>query len=591
MQDSSHAAPDRVIDETYATTLNPERYEALLTAWSDYVETLPDDGGDDAFQADGLNTHFQRALAILDRMGRVEARDQSARMLTRQMPGPALVLKPDFEVLSCNGAALDFLGPTMPAVLADLGLDPKSEARLKAWINPNAGVSSQDPFLIVSVSVGKQHRPLRLLATRISLRSGVGHESEEAVLLAAVDVWMSAAVGEHLAEHFALSSAEIDVAVRLAQGDTPDAIARARKAKLATVRTQIRAILSKMDVASVTEAVRMLTAFSATLNAAGAIARQAPSLGDHDRWQRQHQMTLSDGRRLNWLEMGDPKGRPVLFFHHLAFSPSWTASGVEALSRQGWRVIAPSRPGFGLSDRVSAPTLERRVEAMTRSCTELVDRLEVGRALVMGHANGLIHAQDFCARNPARVCGLISVGGETSWEDGMEAELPWHHGILIKTMMRAPSAIGFLARAMVAFIDAGREEFVLRSLHQDSPLDQRVSRRPEVREVILGGLRHTVQQGANGLAEEIGMVLTDWRDTARQVRCPFHIIHGLQDTVFKPQLIERFAASVPGVNCIPVEDAGQYLLYSHWPQVLSLMEAAWREAPAPAASKAGAGLA
>ena len=223
---------------------------------------------------------------------------------------------------------------------------------------------------------------------------------------------------------------------------------------------------------------------------------------------------------------------------------------------------------------------------------ELLQRLDIGPLIVIGHASGLIHAQAFAARHPGRVRGLLSVGGETSWEDGMETGFPWQHKIMATTMLRAPSAIGFIARATVAFIDTGKEDFLLRTLHRDSPLEQRIARRPEVKAVLMEGLRHTVRQGANGLVSEIRMALTDRRDTARAVQCPFRIIHGLEDNVFQPHMFELFAATVPGVELIPVEGAGQYLLYSHWPLVIAEMEKLWRDTdPRPLRSKAGARVA
>ncbi|MEQ8558600.1 MAG: alpha/beta hydrolase [Henriciella sp.] len=590
MANSDGPQADRVVDETYATTLDPERYEALLSAWSDYVSGLPERQGDAAFQADSVNTHFQRALAILDRMGRVEAREETARQMTDQMPGPALVMKPDCEIIAANQVCLDLLGGRMPQGLADLELDADAIVRLRAWVNPNAPASEQGQFLLLPTALGPDGIDTRLLATRISLHAGPGTASDDAILVAAVDVHLNMSMGKKLMAAYGLSQAELDVALRLARGEAPETIARDRGAKVATVRTQIRAILSKLDVKTVTDAVRVLTSYGATMNAAGAVARQAPARREIDRWLTQHQMTLSDGRRLAWLEQGDPNGRPVLFFHHIYLGPAWTHPSVEALARQGWRVIAPSRPGFGLSDGISSATPEERIEITTNSYSELLDRLETGPVLLVGHANGMIHAQDFAARKPQRVRAVLSVGGETSWEDGMERDLPWHHRVMATTLLRAPSAIGFIARATVAFIDTGRDDFLLRTLHRDSPLEQRVARRPEVKQVILDGLRHTVRQGANGLVAEIRLALNDRRETARRVKCPFRIVHGMQDNVFTPDMFELFASTVPGVELIPIEDAGQYLLYSHWPRIIAEMERMWRDTAAPHArgSKAGA---
>ena len=59
---------------------------------------------------------------------------------------------------------------------------------------------------------------------------------------------------------------------------------------------------------------------------------------------------LSDGRTLAYLDTGDPEGRPVFYFHG---GPGSRLEGLlfDELNQQlGIRMIAPDRPGHGLSD-------------------------------------------------------------------------------------------------------------------------------------------------------------------------------------------------------------------------------------------------
>lgn len=572
-------AIEAVVEETYAATLDPKRYDALLSAWFEYVGQLPQ-GGDDQFLADRVNTHFQRALVILDRMGREEAREESARMFASQMPGPALVLRPDGEILSLNEACLDLFAGEAPQRLGDLGLGRDARSTLNSWLKRNAINETDEPFAFLSTRFGPEGLDSRLLLTRITLRSGPVAGVEEAILVAVVDVHLDPSMTRRLAVVYGLSEAEADVAIRLARGATPGDIAEQRQSRLPTVRTQIRHILAKLEVPNTTEAVRLLMSLSATIKTARAISSQAPAMKEIDRWRRRHSMTLSDSRRLSWMEQGDPNGRPVLFVHHIYLGPLWTDPSVESLARQGWRVIAPSRPGFGQSDAVSASSVEERIDRTVDTLAELVERLGCGPVMVVGHANGMIYAQAFAAKRPDMTRALLSIGGETSWEDGMEGGLPWQHKVIATTMLRAPSALGFLARATVAFVDGGQEDFVLSTLHRGSPLEKRIARRPEVKAVIMDGLRHTVRQGAHALASEMRTIMTDRRHVARQIRAPIRIMHGLEDNVFRPHMFELFAETVPGVKLVPIEGAGQYLLYSHWPFVISEMERLWRDVQA-----------
>ncbi len=65
-----------------------------------------------------------------------------------------------------------------------------------------------------------------------------------------------------------------------------------------------------------------------------------------------NQVQLKNGRRLGYAEIGDPRGRPVLHFHGMPSSRMEISrpSLDEIATRLGARVLAPERPGFGLSD-------------------------------------------------------------------------------------------------------------------------------------------------------------------------------------------------------------------------------------------------
>jgi len=57
--------------------------------------------------------------------------------------------------------------------------------------------------------------------------------------------------------------------------------------------------------------------------------------------------TLTGGRQLSYLDLGDPDGRPLFFFHG---SPGSRVEGIafdRAAKRHGYRIIAPDRPGHG----------------------------------------------------------------------------------------------------------------------------------------------------------------------------------------------------------------------------------------------------
>lgn len=60
-------------------------------------------------------------------------------------------------------------------------------------------------------------------------------------------------------------------------------------------------------------------------------------------------LLLSDGRTLSYAEYGEPAGKPVFVFHGTPGSRFLAKAFDQAASARGVRIVAPERPGYGLS--------------------------------------------------------------------------------------------------------------------------------------------------------------------------------------------------------------------------------------------------
>ena len=78
-------------------------------------------------------------------------------------------------------------------------------------------------------------------------------------------------------------------------------------------------------------------------------------------------LMLADGRRLACAEYGDPDGLPVLALHGTPGSRLMFALADAAARSRGMRLIAPERPGYGLSDCRPSASLARAATDLCRS--------------------------------------------------------------------------------------------------------------------------------------------------------------------------------------------------------------------------------
>ena len=129
------------------------------------------------------------------------------------------------------------------------------------------------------------------------------------------------------------------------------------------------------------------------------------------------QHTFVQGRPANYSVAGE--GMPVLLLHGWALGEHTYREVVEAIARQGCRVIAPSLPGFGGTGEL--PSDEFSLAGYARWVHDLLAALDVEESLVvLGHSFGGGVAARFAHDHRAQVRSLVlvnSIGG-SSWRKG-----------------------------------------------------------------------------------------------------------------------------------------------------------------------------
>jgi pimeloyl-ACP methyl ester carboxylesterase len=127
------------------------------------------------------------------------------------------------------------------------------------------------------------------------------------------------------------------------------------------------------------------------------------------------QQFASNGVRIAFIDapaQAQDRGEPIVLIHGFASSfqinwvnPRW----VETLTQAGRRVIAFDNRGHGHSDKLYAPEAYHSA-IMAGDALNLLDRLEIARADVMGYSMGARIAAYLALANPGRVRALV-LGG------------------------------------------------------------------------------------------------------------------------------------------------------------------------------------
>ncbi|HEX6813583.1 MAG TPA: alpha/beta hydrolase [Planctomycetota bacterium] len=127
---------------------------------------------------------------------------------------------------------------------------------------------------------------------------------------------------------------------------------------------------------------------------------------------------LSTGIDAKWIEVGDPRGAPVLFLHGYTDTSRSFLPTLHALTtlRPELRLIALDQRGHGGSslpaDDGCPAAPERCFEAarLAADALALLDREGIERAHLVGHSMGSVVAQEIALTHPGRIDRLVLIG-------------------------------------------------------------------------------------------------------------------------------------------------------------------------------------
>lgn len=143
------------------------------------------------------------------------------------------------------------------------------------------------------------------------------------------------------------------------------------------------------------------------------------------------------GARLHVVERGT--GPPLLLVHGLAGQLRHFTFGVADQLASQYRVVAVDRPGSGYS--VRTPGASAALGAQAEVLAALIDTLQLGRPVVVGHSMGGAVALALAQRHPERVAGLVLVAPLTHLAqevpavfNGLMIARPWARTLVAWTL-------------------------------------------------------------------------------------------------------------------------------------------------------------
>jgi pimeloyl-ACP methyl ester carboxylesterase len=279
----------------------------------------------------------------------------------------------------------------------------------------------------------------------------------------------------------------------------------------------------------------------------------------HKAAQIDRSILLPDGRRLGYAEYGLPDGSPVLFFHGAPGSWHIHADMADIATRRGIRLIAPERPGYGLSD----PQPERSILDWSDDIAVLTDTLGLGRFAIIGFSMGSAYALACAYRLPGRVTKIALAGALAPLDvpgvtEGISPSVSGLYALAQSNPVELRNTLAAVApspAALVAAMSASLPEW------DKNEVNKRMAEfEAEYTQALRGGIE--------GVASDFVLVSKDWCFPLDSLNTETHLWCGTDDCNTPPAMTAYLSSILPSSRTFMLPGEGHLSLYAHWEGVL-----------------------
>lgn len=256
-----------------------------------------------------------------------------------------------------------------------------------------------------------------------------------------------------------------------------------------------------------------------------------------------HRIPLPDGRIIALAEYGDPAGRPLLFFHGTPGSHRLAGLIAEKARRNGFRVLAPDRPGLGFSSHDPSRTFLSVADDVR--CA--LDHLELPTAHLVGISGGGPYALACARAIPDRLGRIVLLSpwwfphGSPDGTQGLDR--------VFRTYEWAVRHSTFLTKGMarlVASVARKNPRALVKNILRHAPADDRhLLADPAIQAILIEDIGMSFRQGWQGGWRETTLHFSAPGFDLVDIQRPITIYQGAKDNIVPLHFAEKLKAKLP----------------------------------------------
>ena len=372
----------------------------------------------------------------------------------------------------------------------------------------------------------------------------------------------------HLADLLGLSSRQMRVVRLIAEGTARIQVAEALGVSMATLKPLLSQAYATLGIDSASELASLLAQARFLSEAfarreGGRLAHGAPTI---------HKLLNVTGRRKVGYSLQGPVNGPVaLILHSTITCRAPPSRFVRLLAREGWRVLAIDRPGFGDTSPAADPGIDAHVAQAAADVAAIAKTESIDSLTMVSRGAGHM-AIDMSERLGPLVSDVILVNPTPPIRLTPVDRGPL--GAIKRRFATSPGSIRLLINLLLRIATPDRLVTGMRRSFSGSPPDLAALDDPHTVADYLAAAE-PLGRCVEGYVVENSAWARGWEPTPPERPMNWFLLFGGHYVLHESDTARAyFTALLPGARCRVIRGAGQMLLYSHPEEALAVVSQA-----------------
>jgi len=464
-------------------------------------------------------------------------------------PAPAMVLSPQGLVAALNFGGANYFGVKQGLRAGTEWLREDSLADFASVHDAGVGKSNID-YAIVRINDERDDGAIAEVY-KLEIEGTDGAYT----VVRSLELDWDPSISQALMKAFGLTQAESEICELLFAHRDLAIIAEQRSVALGTVRMQVKSILSKVEVHSKTDLVRLL----AQLCARSASKRSKTDINWTDPLDNETIITRKDGRKLAFSWSGAEDGRPVLYLPDHTTCSLFPETVRTQLEERGVKLMSLSLPGFGNSD----PAGDRdQLEDGCAAIEEWCAAMQFGALPAIAGRGSQFYLLHLARRRPDLFTMLMSFGLPWNITSKRTESMRSVDLTTLKLSLDAPFAYGIACRLGYRLIKKHGPDFYWKRIFSSNEADIETAKDLEAPPLLRATVSHIFAQGYDAFRRSQQVCAGhEISETVMELQTPLHWLIPELSAELGADGFEEIRQLNPNSTVEVVPDTGELLAF------------------------------